>query len=147
MQQAQRVSLWRRQHLYFQQGVVLRQRCQWPGPRRGQQLGRNGDGQPAFKPLRQPQRVGLQLAQLRCEQAGLRLQRPRHRRGLRLAARAVEQGQTELGFQVGNGHADGRWHALEPPRGGRKRARVQHGQKKVNVVAGEGHGRLIYQYF
>ena len=44
-----------------------------------------------------------------------------------------------IGFEAGDGHAHGRWHLVQRPRGGREGAVVDHGQEHFDVVAGEAH--------
>ena len=84
----------------------------------------------------------LQLAR---QQPGLGLQRAGGGGGAGLASAAVKQLHIQLGLQVGDGHAHGRRHTRQGPRGGRERAVVEHGQKHLHAVRVEGHGGLICQ--
>ena len=143
VQQRQRIGLRRGQHLDLQQRMLARQRGERVAPARGQQLGSDRQRQPVLQALRQPERLHLQLPELRRQQPRLRLQRARCRGRPGLAAGAVEQRQVELGLQVGDGHADRRRHAAQRTGRGREGAVVEHGEEDLDVVAGKGQSIRI----
>ncbi len=140
VQQRQRIDLRGRQHFHLQQRVFVRQCGQRGRPARGQQLGRNGQGQSFFQPLRQRQCLGVELLQLPGQQPCLGFQRPGGGGGPGLAAAAVKQLHGQLGLQVGDGHAHGRRHARQRSRSGGERAMVQRREEHLHAVGGECHG-------
>ena len=115
VQHGQGIGLRGGQHFHRQLRVLLRQGRQGCCPRRGHQLGCDGDGQPRFQPLLQGQRMGVELLELRGQQACLRLQRQRGGQRLGLPALTGEQRHLQLGFELGDLHADSRGHLAQRP--------------------------------
>lgn len=140
MQFLERIDLGGHQHFHLQTREFLDQRLQRRGPGRGQQFGRDHQGQPLLQSLVQGQRLVVELLQLGGQQPGLGFECACRRRGPGLAAAAVEQLQVQLGLQLGDGHAHGRGHAAQLARGGGKRAVVQHGNEQRHLVGWKGHG-------
>ncbi|MNZ61627.1 hypothetical protein D3C78_797270 [compost metagenome] len=62
----------------------------------------------------------------------------------RFAMAAVEQRITEFCLQIGDAHADRRWHLAKGTGSRRKRAAFDHGQEQLDTVAGKTH-RITYQ--